>query len=316
MRVRFIVAVLSIAAAMVTIVPLAAQFGRPPSRATRGLSVWADVEYRGASHTFISDVRDISSTGLARAISSLQPGNGESWQVCTEPNYAGRCRVFSDPVANLQEINWSDVIQSVRQMRPDGTFGQSGGYGSGSGSGNGTTAGLEIYSGRNFTGRRYVLQEATSDFRQFEFNDRAMSVRVPRGTTWEVCVNIEYDECRVISADVADLNEVGLLRMISSARPRAAAGSWWGGGRGRARGQATPAIVVFEGVNYSGRSATYESEQQSISGTLLRSLQLRGGRWQICDRPQFGGNCVMVSSDVPDVSNLGLRGRVASMRPQ
>jgi len=332
MRVRFNVAVLFIAATMMASVPLAAQFGRPAqTRTTRGLTVWADVEYRGASHTFLGDSRDISTTGLSRAISSMQPGTGESWQVCTEPNYAGRCRVFSDRVPNLQEIGWNDMIQSVRQMRADGTVAQPGGYGSGTSSG----SGLEIYSGRNFTGRRYLLQQATSDFRQFEFNDRPMSLRVPSGRSWDICVDIDFDNCRAVTGEIPDLNEIGFSRMISSARPRSGSGSgspWFSttgrgnegrgnegrgnNGRGWARGQATPAVVVFEGVNYSGRSVTYESEQQSIAGTLLRSLQLRGGRWQLCDRPQFGGNCVMVSSDVPDVSNLGLRGRVASMRPQ
>ena len=317
MRVRINVVVLSTAIAMILMVlavPLAAQFGRPTQRA--GLTVWADVEYRGANHSFVNDSPDISSTGMARSISSLQAASGESWQVCSDVYYRGRCRVFSGAVPNLQEIDWNDMIMSVR--RAENINSQSGGYGQ-----YGNPVGLEVYSGRNFTGRRYVLQQATADFRQFEFNDRPMSLRVPAGQSWEVCVHVDFDQCRTVTGEIPDLNDIGLMRMISSARPRGSGSAWGspgnnGRGRGWARGQQSPVIVLFERPNYSGRSVTYETEQDSLAlfSTLTGSLQVRGGRWQLCDRPQFGGNCVMVSGDVPDLANLGLRSRVASLRPR
>ena len=91
---------------------LDAQFGRGPA----GLTVWQDADYRGPNHTFLSDTPDVSSTGLGRQISSLRPGPGESWQACSEPNYGGRCRVFSVGVSNLQDIAWNDLIMSVRRV--------------------------------------------------------------------------------------------------------------------------------------------------------------------------------------------------------
>jgi hypothetical protein len=292
---------------------------------TRGLTVWADVEFRGADHTFINDMPDISSTGMARIISSLRPGQGETWQVCTEPNYRGRCRIVSGSVSNMQEIGWNDVVMSVRRL-------------TGTGSGTSTTrpgtnpadnlppaTGLELYAGTNFSGRRMVLRQSTTDFRSFNFNDAPLSARVPANTVWEVCVHIDYEQCRQISGDLPDLNEVGISRMISSARPvtgnEIARNRGWYQGRGQQKQEqrqgaptTTPRLVVFEGPNFTGRRVTIEDARTSLLGTAA-SIQVVGGRWQLCDRADFLGNCVMVNGDVPNISELSLRGRVASLRP-
>jgi len=292
---------------------------------TRGLTVWADVEFRGADHTFINDMPDISSTGMARMISSLRPGQGETWQVCTEPNYRGRCRIVSGSVSNMQEIGWNDVVMSVRRLS---------GTGWGTSPSTSTTppgralppaTGLELYTGANFTGRRVVLRQSTTDFRSFNFNDAPLSARVAPNTVWEVCVHIDYEQCRQISGDLPDLNEVGISRMISSARPvtgnEIARNRGWYQGRGQQKQEqrqgaptTTPRLVVYEGPNFTGRRVTIEDARTSLLGTAA-SIQVVGGRWQLCDRADFLGNCVMVNGDVPNISELSLRGRVASLRP-
>jgi hypothetical protein len=72
--------------------------------------------------------------------------------------------------------------------------------------------------------------------------------------------------------------------------------------------------VVFEGANFTGRRVTIGDARNSLLGSA-GSLQVVGGRWQLCDRPDFSGNCVMVNGDVPNIAELNLRGRVASLRP-
>ncbi len=284
----------------------------------RGLTVWADVEFRGADHTFINDMPDISSTGMARMISSVRPGPGETWQVCTEPNYGGRCRIVSGSVSNMQEIGWNDVVMSVRRLTGSG-YGTSTGT-SRPGASLPPATGLELYTGANFSGRRVVLRQSTTDFRNLNFNDAPLSARVPPNTVWEVCVNIDYDQCRQISGDIPDLNEVGISRMISSARPlrndEVVRNRGWYQGRGQQRqaANAEPRLVVFEGTNFSGRRVTIGDARNSLLGNT-GSLQVVGGRWQVCDRPDFGGNCVMVNGDIANITELNLRGRVASLRP-
>ena len=97
----------------------------------------------------------------------------------------------------------------------------------------------------------------------------------------------------------------------------------WYQGRGQQKqeqrqgGSATataPRLVVFEGPNFTGRRVTIEDARTSLVGTAA-SFQVVGGRWQLCDRADYLGNCVMVNGDVPNISELNLRGRVASLRP-
>jgi hypothetical protein len=292
--------------------PMTDQWTRP--QATRGLTVWADVEFRGADHTFIDDAPDITSTGLARMISSLRPGPGETWQVCTSPNYGGRCRIFSSAVVNMHDIGWNDVVMSVRRLSGSG-------YGSQAPQGRAlpTPTGLELYSGTNYTGSRLVLRQATNDLRTLNFNDVPMSVRVPPNQSWEICVHIDYDQCRVITDDIPDLNRVGMAKMITAARPANEAGAARNRGFYQGRGQQkqleNARLIVFEGANFTGRRVTITEERTSLLGTA-GSIQVVGGRWQLCDRADFGGNCVMVNNDVANIGDLNLRGRVASLRPR
>lgn len=290
---------------------------------TRGLTVWVDVEFRGADHTFINDMPDISSTGMARMISSLRPGPGETWQVCTEPNYAGRCRIVSGSVTNMQEIGWNDVVMSVRRLSGTGWGTSNTRPGTNPAANLPPATGLELYTGTNFSGRRAVLRQSTTDFRSFNFNDAPLSARVQANQVWEVCVHIDYEQCRQISGDLPDLNELGISRMISSARPvnsnEVVRNRGWYQGRGQQKQEqratsTQPRLVVFEGPNFTGRRVTIEDARTSLLGTAA-SIQVTGGRWQLCDRPDFVGNCVMVSGDVPNVTELSLRGRVASLRP-
>jgi hypothetical protein len=296
-------------AGTVTAVPVTAQLWKPRP----GLTVWADADYKGIQTTFTADTPDISATGLGRMISSLSVGKGETWQVCTEPNYAGRCRTFSSNVPNLRELaGWNDIIMSVRRApapeppsRAPAEPAAAPPAASAPPPNLAPARGLELYAGTNYSGRRLVLQESTPNFRAIDFSDRAMSVRVPRNETWEICVNIDFDECRLVSEDVPDLAALGFSRLISSARPH-----WTRGGSGR------PQIVFYDAVNFRGRTLMIDDDRPSLANASgsLGSIRVAAGEWQICDRPRFYGNCVTISEDVRDVSRLGLRGPVASVR--
>ena len=293
------VAILVTLTALAGTARLEAQFGRPSAP---GLTVWVDADFRGANHTFLSDTPDISSTGLGRQISSLRPGPGETWQACSEPNYGGRCRVFSAGVSNLQDIAWNDLILSVRRV---------GGRDTGPGGRPlPPVTAFELYAGTQYSGEKIVLREATPDFRRRDFNDRALSLRVPRGETWEVCVNTGYDDCRVVTEDVPDLSTIGLNRLISSARPRAT-------GRGRGPSlPATPQIVLYDAANFTGRNVSIDSDQRSLSlfNNQAGSVQVLAGRWELCDRPGYEGTCLTTTESIRDLGRSSLRGRVASVR--
>lgn len=269
-----------------------------------GLTVWVDSNYRGSNHTFRDDNPDLRSINMTNRISSLRAARGEGWEVCTEPRYQGRCQVFSGDEPNLQSRGWNDTISSVRRVR--------GGGGGGGFPGRPPTNGLELYAGLDFSGRRLELTDAAADFRRMDFNDRAMSLRVPRNQAWEICVHNNFDDCRVVTEDVRDLNSLGLSRLLSSARPRSGRGiGGGGGGTGRAR------LVLYDRPGYAGRSMTIDNERSTL--VFFRdqagSAQVVG-RWELCDEPGFKGRCATVSSDVRDLARLGLRDRVSSVRPR
>jgi hypothetical protein len=179
----------------------------------------------------------------------------------------------------------------------------------------GGVRGLELYAGTNYSGQRIVLTSDTPSFRRLNFNDRAISLRVPNGESWEVCINDNYDDCRVVDRDIPDLASIGITRMISSARP-----SRFGrGGRGFPPGPPSnrARLVLYDHPNFEGRSMTLDSAQGSLVffNDRAGSIQVFG-RWQVCEGRNFTGRCLDVNGDVRDLSRFGLNNRITSARPR
>lgn len=206
-RVSHALARTSLLAALVGVAPSTLAGQRPPNTSA-GITVFEDVNFGGTRATFVRDTPDLRPARFDKRISSLVVGPGELWEVCDGRGYTGRCEAFSGEVPDLVRRNWNDKIQSLRLVR-------SGGPGR-------PVARLELFAGTRYSGQRIILNGPTPDFSKgdVKFNDRAMSVRVPAGQSWEICVGANYDDCRVIDRDVPDLSTLGISRLISSARPR------------------------------------------------------------------------------------------------
>lgn len=182
--------------------------GQRPPNTSAGITVFEDVNFAGNRATFVRDMPDLRSSRFDKRISSIVIGPGELWEVCDGRDYTGRCEAFSGEVPDLVRRNWNDKIQSLRLVRSGGT-------------GNRVSR-IELFAGTRFSGQRLILNGPTPDFSKndVKFNDRAMSVRVPAGQAWEICVGANYDDCRVVDHDVPDLSTLGISRVVSSARPR------------------------------------------------------------------------------------------------
>jgi hypothetical protein len=175
-----------------------------------GLSLYEHADYAGRNATLTRDTPDLRSLGMDNRVSSLRVAPREYWEVCDGRNYSGRCQVVSGAEPDLRAHEWNDIISSARRVRSSGGGARPPQPG---------RVGLELYAGANFSGRRIVLNSAWPDLRTMNFNDRAISLRVPGGEAWEVCANVNYDGCRVVYDDYTDLSEIGLRQGISSARP-------------------------------------------------------------------------------------------------
>ena len=84
---------------------------------SQGMRVFADINFKGRSATLGPNTPDVSSNGMGRLISSLRIPPGETWQVCTEPNYRGRCDTITSDASDLRRGDWNDLIASVRRLR-------------------------------------------------------------------------------------------------------------------------------------------------------------------------------------------------------
>lgn len=171
---------------------------------------------------------------------------------------------------------------------------------------------LQLFAGTNYSGQRKEIAEAVSNFREIEFNDRALSLRLIGGGSWELCVNADFDDCRVISDDVPDLNALGLERMVSWARPRP-----FGRGGG-SRGSDREGIVLFAGPNFTGASMSITPARSSLGSFNDRahSVRILSGRWELCASQNYGGRCVVVTNDLGDLRPVQLDGLVRSVRPR
>ena len=81
-----------------------------------GLEIFADMDFRGRKPTLAGSTPDVGAVGMGSTISSLRVPSGGRWQVCTEPNYRGRCQVVSSDVSDLRRGDWNDIIASARRL--------------------------------------------------------------------------------------------------------------------------------------------------------------------------------------------------------
>ena len=261
-----------------------------------GLTIFADPNFRGRSATLRDDTPDFRTIGMNDVPSSLQVAPGEQWEVCEHINYGGRCIVVTGTESDLRRINFNRIMSSARRVR-------GGGRGRGGGS---MPNGLELFANTGFGGDMRAFTGPESDLGRVRFNSVAQSLRIRPGQQWQVCSSTNFRNCLVVNTDWSDLRGLNMSRRISSVRP------WQQGGTAVPRGS----VVLFDQRNFRGQPFRIDNQDGQLRGFANRaqSAQVTGGTWDLCDRANFGGRCVVVSGNVPDLSSIGLAGRVASVR--
>lgn len=323
MHTSFFASVIAVAMALTTATPALAQ--RERAMGGIGITVYEDTNFRGRNATFRDDVADLRQTGMNDRIESLEVAPGEMWEVCVDAFFRGRCQVFSEYEPDLRRRGWARQISSMRRVRGGGGYPppvyppQPPVYPPGPPTGGGR--GLVLYENRNFRGSNRTLMGPTPDLRALGFNDKAESLRLPRGEVWEICRDIEYRDCLQVNTDWADLR--GLRRMsgeISSARPSGFGGGGgnWGGGGGWGTGGGSNVgrgrLVLYSGMNFTGREYVVQGGENAIRMNAVQSVEVQGGNWELCEGEDFRGRCTTVNVNVSNIRSLGLPGRVRSAR--
>jgi hypothetical protein len=275
-----------------------------------GLTVYTDVDFRGAVATFRQDEPDLSRTGLNDMISSMRVGPGERWEVCEDAFYRGRCLAVSGEERDLRSISWNDTISSARRVGGDYLPPDAGGappyvppYGPGAGAQRGWY--IVLFDQPNYRGRASNVKGALPNFGR-----RVQSVTIGRGV-WELCERPNYrGRCIVLRNSVPDLRVHDLRGRVASLRPVP-----------RTRPIPPPAgdtsLILFDRPDYRGTATTFRGAvgYLSASDSRAQSAAIEGGEWELCEGSNFGGRCVTLERSAPDLEEYGLRDRVGSVRP-
>ena len=85
------------------------------------------------------------------------------------------------------------------------------------------------------------------------------------------------------------------------------------------RGMGGVGITVFRDRNFQGPAATYTYNVPNLARTGFNNMisSIRVGpneRWEICDLPNYGGQCVVVFGQESDLRQNGWNDRISSVR--
>jgi hypothetical protein len=220
--------------------------------------------------------------------------------------------MLRDPIVRRHAIIWSGAL--LVSVLLFGVAASAQGWRVGS-----RGAGVTVFAERNYRGAAATLRGDTGDLRGYRLNDKVSSIDIPSGEVWEVCQDINYgNRCVVFSSSVPDLGRFGWNDRISSLRPVR------GGFEGRGWGGifsfpgVSQRLVMFDRADYRGASRAVTGETLNLGsffGNRAGSVEILGGVWELCDSAGGRGRCVTLSASAPDLSRIGLNGRVTSVRP-
>lgn len=180
---------------------------------------------------------------------------------------------------------------------------------------------LVLYEHDAYRGRTYVAERSISNFADAGFNDRASSV-VIRSGTWQLCTDAYFrGRCVTLSrGEYPSLRAMDLNDAVSSVRDV----EWVGGGPGPVAPPVGPAgggavggrVEIFDSPGFGGNRVVVTSEVGNLPllGLSGESMVVHDGTWEACDQANFGGIC----RNFPPgryASLAALGARMTSIRP-
>ncbi|MDX2218809.1 MAG: beta/gamma crystallin-related protein [Burkholderiales bacterium] len=281
--------------------------------------------FRGRQETLVGSLAELGSMRFANDISSISVRSG-TWELCTEFNYRGTCRVFQ-PGDYSQIGDLNDRVRSLRELsnRPNQVRPVQPGQPSYPAQVD-SSRGITIYEHGNFGGRGISLNAPVTSFESIGMND-AVSSLIVRGGVWELCVHANFQPpCRQFGP--GDHFSVGeqFNDQFSSARPVNNVTSYPGSpapsypSNPPVHSTANADVVVFSGTNFTGGSRTLDGRMESFEtigfNDVVSSIIVNRGNWQFCTDANFRGNCQTLGPGRYGSLDGGLRNQISSARPE
>ena len=173
--------------------------------------------------------------------------------------------------------------------------------------------GITVFRDENYRGRDATFLRNVPDLDAYELNDRISSLRVGPGEYWEACEHAKYrGRCQVFSGEERDLRRVGWSDKISSLRRVRRSDSGYSPGRDE------PSLILYDEPSFRGRAfpvdrALRDLREDGFSDSA-ESLRVVSGDWEVCVDEGYR-DCRTLDRDVADLSDIGLRKRISSLRP-
>ena len=135
-----------------------------------------------------------------------------------------------------------------------------------------------------------------------DVNYPVSSVKVFDGD-WEICRNSNYANCVAIEKagcfNLEDVQFWGQVRSVKLSEEAAA------------RAEA----IFYRDVEFSGPAVFTAKAYEKWDGFPIRSFRVKSGRWEICSKENFRGDCKTLSVSAPHLGAIGMAERVKSIRP-
>lgn len=290
----------------------AAQTG-PYNQYGRGsIELYGQPEFRGRSLRLDRDAATMQGTGFDDRASSVVVNEG-TWQLCSDPNYQGTCRVFAPGRYADLGYGMAKQISSARLVRRyrDAPAVLSGGVLAPESLSPAGVAKVILFSEPNFRGESLAISGVQGSLERAGFDDAAESMVVESGR-WTMCTEAYFrGDCYVVGPGrYRNMRDAGLGRSLSSIRPALADAA---APPAKARGD----IELFGGANFEGSGFATSRDVVNLGASehndRVSSVIVNAGRWELCSDGQYAGRCVVVGPG-RYASLGGMNNQISSLR--
>lgn len=280
------------------------------------IELYGQPGFAGKTMELERDAETLEGTGFNNRASSVVVKEG-TWQLCSDPDYAGTCRTFAPGrYADLgygmtKEVSSARLVRAQREAPAVLSPGVQAPEAPGEGMGR-----VILFANPNFRGESIAISGVNGALDRSGFNDAATSMIV-EGGRWLFCTEPYFrGDCKVVGPGrYAALAPLGLDRAISSIRPAGAAAA-----PEPARGPRPAAgadIELYLGQDFQGRAFGSKKDVVNLGPTdfndKVGSVVVHNGRWELCSDGEYGGRCVVVGPG--QYANLGgLTNQLSSFR--
>ncbi len=271
----------------------------------RGVTLFRDSGFKGASETFSTDVPDLSRTRVgARQASSIEVPEGCTAELFTGTGFSGRSTVFREAHDHLRLTEVGNDAAASLRVDCRGAYRPGGGRGPGA-----SRRGVTLFRDSGFRGESETFSSDVPDLSRTRVGARqASSIEVPEGCTAELFTGTGFSGRSTVFQEAHDnlrLTDVGndaaaSLRVDCGRRRFRPAD-------GRGAGYGPAGVTLFRDKDFDGEAESFRSDVPDLSRTRVGGRQASsiavpsGCRVTLFGEPGYRGRSATFDADHGDL---------------